>query len=156
MRLHPPLLSVFIVLLLASPELPAEVFRFSADRKTGSRAKGRELIVLENGGILIDNPGMREVGSPDSDGGIEKTFDSIVSLSQQCKFKDCTHTTEVGCSVIDAVESGEIDKESYQNYLKMEREKAHFESTIEEKRKKDKDFGKILKNYKKDIKKLNK
>ncbi len=116
----------------------------------------RELIVLENGGILIDNPGMREVGITDSDGGIEKTFDSIVSLSQQCKFKDCTHTTEVGCSVIDAVESGEIDKESYQNYLKMEREKAHFESTIEEKRKKDKDFGKILKNYKKDIKKLNK
>ncbi len=115
----------------------------------------RELIVLESGGILIDNPGMREVGITDSDGGIEKTFDSIVSLSQQCKFKDCTHTTEVGCSVIDAVESGEIDKESYQNYLKMEREKAHFESTIEEKRKKDKDFGKILKNYKKDIKKLN-
>jgi len=116
----------------------------------------RELIVLESGGILIDNPGMREVGITDSDGGIEKTFDSIVSLSQHCKFKDCTHTTEVGCSVIDAVESGEIDKESYQNYLKMEREKAHFESTIEEKRKKDKDFGKILKNYKKDIKKLNK
>lgn len=116
----------------------------------------RELIVLENGGILIDNPGMREVGITDSDGGIEKTFDSIVSLSQHCKFKDCTHTTEVGCSVIDAVESGEIDKESYQNYLKMEREKAHFESTIEEKRKKDKDFGKILKNYKKDMKKLNK
>lgn len=116
----------------------------------------RELIVLESGGILIDNPGMREVGITDSDGGIEKTFDSIVSLSQHCKFKDCTHTTEVGCSVIDAVESGEIDKESYQNYLKMEREKAHFESTIEEKRKKDKDFGKILKNYKKDMKKLNK
>jgi ribosome biogenesis GTPase len=116
----------------------------------------RELIVLESGGILIDNPGMREVGITDSDGGIEKTFDSIVSLSQQCKFNNCTHTNEVGCSVIDAVESGEIDKESYQNYLKMEREKAHFESTIEEKRKKDKDFGKILKNYKKDMKKLNK
>lgn len=113
----------------------------------------RELIVLESGGILIDNPGMREVGIADSSGGLETTFDRIISLSPNCKFKDCTHTNEIGCSVIEAVEKGEIDKKSYENYLKMEREKAHFESTIEERRKKDKKFGKVLKNYKKDMKK---
>lgn len=62
---------------------------------------------------------------------------------------DCTHTNEIACSVLEAVENGEIDEASYENYLKMEREKAHFESTIEERRKKDKEFGKILKNYKK-------
>lgn len=110
----------------------------------------RELIILENGGILIDNPGMREVGIADTAGGLETTFDKIVRLAINCRFKDCTHTHEKDCAVIEAVEKGEIDKSSYENYLKMEREKAHFDSTIQEKRKKDKDFGKMLKNYKKD------
>lgn len=113
----------------------------------------RELVILENGGILVDNPGMREVGIADSASGLETTFDIIVSHSQNCKFKNCTHTTEIGCSVLEAVEKGEIDKTSYENYLKMEREKAYFEATTEEKKKKDKDFGKFLKNYKKDVKK---
>jgi len=112
----------------------------------------RELLVLENGGILIDNPGMREVGIADSTGGLEKTFETIVQLSKDCKFKDCTHTTEIDCAVLVAVERGEIDENSYENYLKMEREKEHFESTVTERRKKDKDFGKMVKNYKKDKK----
>lgn len=112
----------------------------------------RELIVLERGGILIDNPGMREVGISDTTSGLETTFDRIIQLSLNCKFKDCTHTTEIGCSVIEAVENGEVDKKSYENYLKMEREKAYFETTIEERRKKDKEFGKVIKNYKKERK----
>ena len=115
----------------------------------------RELIVLESGGILIDNPGMREVGIADSTSGIEMTFDEIIELSKNCKFNDCTHTDEIKCAVLEAVEKGEIGKASYENYLKMEREKEHFESTVAERRKKDKDFGKMIKNYKKD-KKLNK
>jgi len=110
----------------------------------------RELIILENGGILIDNPGMREVGIADSASGLEITFDMITRLSQNCKFKDCTHTNEIGCSVIEAVEKGEIDRASYENYLKLEREKAYFESSVAERRKKDKGFGKMVKNYKKD------
>ena len=109
----------------------------------------RELLVLENGAILIDNPGMREVGIADSKDGLEITFRAIIELSQVCKYNDCTHTTEIGCAVIKAIESGELDNSSYENYLKMEREKEHFESTIAEKRKKDKDFGKMIKNYKK-------
>jgi ribosome biogenesis GTPase len=113
----------------------------------------RELIILENGGILVDNPGMREVGIADTTSGLETTFDKIVSLSQNCKFKDCTHTSEIGCSILEAVEKGEVDKSSYENYLKLEREKTHFESTVAEKRKKDKELGKIIKNYKKDMNK---
>ena len=108
-----------------------------------------ELIILENGGILIDNPGMREVGITDSAGGLEITFDLIARYAQRCKFKDCTHTYEKGCSVVEALEKGEIDGASYDNYLKMEKERAYFESTVAERRKKDKDFGKMLKNYKK-------
>ena len=108
----------------------------------------RELIVTENG-ILIDNPGMREVGIADSTSGLEKTFETIVELSKDCKFKNCTHTTEIDCAVLEAVNKGEIDTDSYENYLKMEKEKEHFESTVAEKRKKDKDFGKMIKHFKK-------
>jgi ribosome biogenesis GTPase / thiamine phosphate phosphatase len=113
----------------------------------------RELIILEDGGILIDTPGMREIGIADTANGLEMTFDMIVSLSVNCKYKDCTHMHESGCAVLNAVEKGEIDKASYQNYLKMEKEKAYFESTIAERRSKDKEFGKMLKNYKKEMKK---
>ncbi|MFB6318625.1 ribosome small subunit-dependent GTPase A [Saccharicrinis sp. FJH54] len=112
----------------------------------------RELHVLENGGILIDNPGMREVGMTDSTRGLEMTFDDIIRLSKDCKYKDCTHTTEKGCAIIAAVENEEIDRSSYDNYIRMEREKAHFESTVAEKRKKDKDLGKIIRDYKKNKK----
>jgi ribosome biogenesis GTPase len=111
----------------------------------------RELVLLENGAILVDNPGMREVGIADASAGLEITFDLITGLSKNCRFKDCTHTTEIGCLVLEAVEKGEIDKASYENYLKMEREKTHFESTVAERHKKDKEFGKLMKNYKKDI-----
>jgi len=108
----------------------------------------RELLVLDNGGILIDNPGMREVGIADSTGGLEITFERIIRLSNECKFIDCTHTTEIDCAVLAAVEKGEIDKSSYENYLRMERENEHFESTEAERRKKDKDLGKVIKHYK--------
>jgi len=113
----------------------------------------RELIILENGGILVDNPGMREVGIVDTGYGLETTFDIIFSLSKNCKFKDCTHTNEPRCSVREALEKGEIDKSSYENYIKMEKEKIHFESSVLERRKKDKDFGKMVKNYNKDLSK---
>lgn len=107
----------------------------------------RELIVLPTGGMLIDNPGMREVGLADATGGVEATFDRIAGLSVHCRFADCTHTVEAGCAVIEAVEQGQIDRASYENYLKLERERSHFQSTVAEKRKKDKAFGKMLKNY---------
>jgi ribosome biogenesis GTPase len=115
----------------------------------------RELIVLENGGILIDNPGMREVGIADAAQGLETTFDLIFDLSKNCKFKDCTHTSEIGCSVLQAVDEGNLDAALYENYMKMEREKKHFESTVAERRKKEKSFGKMVKDYK-NLKKKNK
>lgn len=114
----------------------------------------RQLFILENGGLLIDNPGMREVGITDSEKGLEVTFDDIINISANCKFADCKHINEAGCAVIEAVENGIIDKNSYENYLKMEKEKQHFEMNLIEKRKKDKQFGKMVKQFKKDIKKI--
>lgn len=112
----------------------------------------RELIILENGGILIDNPGMREVGIADADSGLELTFEKIMELSSSCKFNDCTQIHETGCAVVLAVEDGEIEQASYENFLKMEREKNYFESTVIEKKKKDKDLGKVIKHFKKERK----
>ncbi len=109
----------------------------------------RELYVLKTGGILIDNPGMREVGIADSGNGTETAFDRISGLSGGCRFKDCSHTSETGCAVIAAVEGGELDRASYENFLKIEREKRHYESSIAEKRRKEKEFGKMVKNFKK-------
>jgi len=109
----------------------------------------RELIILENGGIIIDNPGMREVGIVDTAYGLETTFDIIFNLAQKCKFKDCTHTNEMACAVIEAVENGDLNKNIYENYLKMHREKLFFETSKQEKKKKEKIFGKIVKQYNK-------
>lgn len=109
----------------------------------------RELRILKNGAMLIDNPGMREVGITDASGGLEATFEKISELSKECKFKDCTHTSELGCAVTAALDRGDLDASVYENYLKMEREKEHFEATVAEKRKKDKAFGKMVKQFKK-------
>lgn len=114
----------------------------------------RELTVLESGGILIDNPGMREIGIIDSADGLETVFDNILSLSRKCRFKDCTHTNEVDCAVIEAIEQGQIDRNAFENFLKIEREKEHFDLSVAEKRKKDKSFGKMVKNFKNDMQQI--
>lgn len=110
----------------------------------------RELKVLENGAIVIDNPGMREIGMTDSSAGLDMTFDQISELAQNCRYQDCTHTTEKGCAVLAGVDEGKLSAETYENYLRMKKEATYFESSLEEKKRKDKDLGKLLKNYKKD------
>ncbi len=112
----------------------------------------RELIVLDKGGILIDNPGMREVGITDASGGLDVTFEGILEQSGNCKYKDCSHQNEDGCAVLEAVENGEISEEAFNNYQKLQREKEHFESTVHERRQKDKSFGKLIKNVMKERK----
>ncbi len=104
----------------------------------------RELIVLETGGVIIDNPGMREVGITDSSLGLKLTFDQIYELAKCCKFNDCSHQKEDGCAVLEALDSGELNEETYENFMKLEREQAHFSATISEKRRKDKAFGKMV------------
>ncbi|BDD12170.1 ribosome small subunit-dependent GTPase (plasmid) [Fulvitalea axinellae] len=109
----------------------------------------RQLVILEGGGLLIDNPGMREIGMTDLDQGLELTFDIISEVAEECRFSDCTHTGEAGCAVIEAVEDGDISEDSYENFLKMVREKEHYESTVAEKRRRGKSFAKMVKQVKK-------
>ncbi len=115
----------------------------------------RELIVLENGAIVIDSPGMRELGVISVEAGIDNTFNEISELTDFCKFIDCTHTVEKGCAVLNALESGEISKERYDNYIKIYKESLYNEMTYFEKRQKEKKFGKFMHNFHKNNKNKN-
>jgi ribosome biogenesis GTPase len=100
---------------------------------------------LENGAILIDTPGMKELGIVDNLEGIQTTFQEIHKFGLMCKYADCKHINENGCAVLEAKEKGIIDDASLENYQKMLREQERFQSTVAEKRKKDKQFGKMAK-----------
>lgn len=106
----------------------------------------RELILLDSGAMLIDTPGMRELGNMSVDTGIDETFSEILELSQSCKFNNCSHTNEKGCAILAAINEGELSEQRYKNYLKMKNESAFNEMSYSEKRKKDKDFGKLIKS----------
>ena len=113
----------------------------------------REMYLLENGGIVIDNPGMREIGMTDVNRGLDIFFDEIAELAKKCKFKDCTHTNEPGCEVLSALKSGRLEEEKYSNYINLKKETEFYKMNKEEKRKKDHNRGKFMKNAKKDLKK---
>jgi ribosome biogenesis GTPase len=109
----------------------------------------RELVILKDGGIIIDNPGMREVGVSNDGVGLQATFTDIAKLGRQCKFNNCSHTKELGCAVLAAIIDGTISQAAYDNYTKMQREIAYYESTEAERRQKYKAFSKVVKKAKK-------
>jgi ribosome biogenesis GTPase / thiamine phosphate phosphatase len=135
-----------------------ELYKTQPIREKDGRGKHtttrRELIVLENGVIIIDNPGMRELGVISNDSGLSDTFNEIDELADQCKYKDCTHTVEAGCAVLAAVEREEISEERYNNYIKIYKESLYNEMSYVEKRQKDKKFGKFFHSTMKDVKKM--
>lgn len=118
----------------------------------------RELIVLPNGGVVIDTPGMRELGIEGTD--LSKTFADIDELSKQCRFSDCSHTKEPGCAVKKAIEDGFISQERLSSYFKLKKEAKYDglnSKQIEDKKIDEmfKEFGGI-KNARKYIKSKNK
>ncbi|MFA5743009.1 MAG: ribosome small subunit-dependent GTPase A [Candidatus Paceibacterota bacterium] len=113
----------------------------------------REMYFLENGGIVIDNPGMREVGMTDAGAGIDSLFDEITELAKGCKYVDCTHTHEPGCEVLAAIKSGKLDEDKYNNYASLKKEAEYYEATDLEKKQKDRQFGKFIKTAKDQLKK---
>ena len=105
----------------------------------------RELIVLGNGALVIDTPGMRELGVLDDEAGINQTFEQIDELSKSCHFADCKHINEPGCAVQSAIDNGLLTPLALENYQKLQRESQRFEASKAEKRKKDKALGKMYK-----------
>ncbi len=130
--------------------LGKDILRTNIIREKDSKGKHttsrRELIILGNNGVIIDTPGMRELGNFDINDGIQETFDDIESLSSLCKFNDCTHTNEPGCAILKAVEDGDVNENRYDNFIKLRKETAYYERSYLEKRKRDKEFGKMYKS----------
>jgi ribosome biogenesis GTPase len=116
------------------------------DSKGRHTTTTRQLIQLKAGGIMIDSPGMRELGNIAVETGIDETFSEIISLSNQCKFSDCTHVNETGCAIQKAIKKGTLSKNRFQNYLAMNKESSFNEMSYYEKRQKDKQFGKHIKS----------
>lgn len=80
----------------------------------------RELLILPQGGVVIDTPGMRELGVESAD--LSKTFADIDALAARCRFCDCTHASEPGCEVRLAIETGLLDERRLENYRKLKQE----------------------------------
>ncbi len=104
----------------------------------------RELFILPNSGILIDTPGMRELGIAESQASLESTFEKIFEIANSCKFNDCSHTNEPKCAVKNAVKKGKIEQSFLDNFHKMKIELEAFE--LNKRGIKDKDQQKRLKS----------
>ena len=85
----------------------------------------RELILLPEGGLVLDTPGMRELQLWDVEEGVETAFDDIEALAAQCHFTNCRHESEPRCAVRAAREAGDLDADRLANYLKLQQELAH-------------------------------
>ncbi len=110
----------------------------------------RQLISLKNSAMIIDTPGMRELGNIEVVAGINETFNEIISLSKKCKYSNCSHTNEQGCAILQALKEGSLSKERYKNFVKMNKETAFNEMSYFEKKKKDKNFKKTCKSIMRD------
>lgn len=138
--------------------LGEEIFKTEEIREKDDKGRhattSRQLLRLENGAMIIDTPGMRELGNIGVDAGINEIFDEIAELERQCKFSDCTHTRETGCAVLQALEDETISEERFQNYVKMLRESERNEMSLMEKRRRNKRLGKFYKSVQKNNRKI--
>ncbi len=82
----------------------------------------RELVLLPEGGLILDTPGMRELGLWDAATGLAGTFEDIEALVLQCRFSDCAHETEPGCVIRAALADGSLDTTRYESFVRLERE----------------------------------
>lgn len=120
--------STLINLLVGNEMLKTqEVNRCNKGRHTTTN---REMFLLPNGAIVIDTPGMREIGIQKAD--IEKSFSDIEELIKECKFADCTHTSEPGCAIREAINNGSLEERRLKNYIKIKREATYEGLTAKE------------------------
>ena len=114
----------------------------------------RELMLLPGGGLVMDTPGLRELQLWADADDLHAVFADIEELSQECRFRDCEHISEPGCAVQEALENESLDAARFQSYQKLKREVAFLNQRQDEAaslkaRKRDKDFGKMMKEMKK-------
>jgi ribosome biogenesis GTPase len=91
----------------------------------------RQLVLLPDGGLVIDTPGMRELQLWEAEEGLEEAFEDIVELETQCRFSDCAHDTEPGCAIQAALADGTLSRERWESFRKLERELEHLERRLD-------------------------
>jgi ribosome biogenesis GTPase len=112
----------------------------------------KELFFLEGGMMLIDTPGLKELGLWADEGSIKRAFTDISEIAGECRFKDCSHQGEPGCAVQKALTEGRIDHSRYENFLSMKNEISFLNSKMDvrsrlERKAKEKKLSKIIKNF---------
>lgn len=109
----------------------------------------RDLFQLPNGSLMIDTPGMREFGLTFEEGSDhDDLFPAIQKFAAHCRFSDCKHLNETGCAVIDAVQSGALENQVYESYVKLIKEQRRFEISAEDKKRLKKQWGKMTREAK--------
>ena len=133
-----------------------EIMKTSEIREKDSRGKhtttSRNLIMLPNGAMIIDTPGMRELGMWSATAGIGETFKDIEEQAKMCKFSDCTHTNEPGCKIREAIENGKLSEERFEKYLSLIKESEYNTNSakyLKNKNNKFKEISKINKHKEK-------
>jgi ribosome biogenesis GTPase len=115
--------STLVNALLGEDRMAIDKIRESDDQGRHTTSH-RQLILLPGGGLLLDTPGIREVGLVDADEGVSVVFDDIERLIQDCRFNDCRHDNEPGCAVQAALESGVLDPARWDHFEKLGMEMA--------------------------------
>jgi len=129
-----------------------DVALVSAVRTTDHRGRhtttSREVHPLPGGGVLIDTPGLREVGLWTDESAVDATFPEIEELAEACQFRDCSHGPEPGCAVREAVADGRLTGERYDAWLSLRREAASAARRADEhaRRAYERQFGRAVKD----------
>ncbi|MBT5988290.1 ribosome small subunit-dependent GTPase A, partial [bacterium] len=122
--------------------LGAEIFATKEIREKDGKGKHattkRQMIKLKNGALIIDTPGMRELGNIDIKEGLNITYDEVTTFAKDCLFNNCTHTHEKKCGVLAAVENKKLSQKRYDNYIKLRKEATYHSMSYLDKRRKDK------------------
>ncbi len=116
------------------------------DGKGRHTTTSRSLLPLPSGGVLVDNPGVREFQLRDCDDGVADLFEDVAEVIARCKFSDCRHEGEPGCAVRAAIDVGELDERRFTNYLKLQEEQARNAETLAKRREREKNKSRIVKS----------
>ncbi|WP_105102034.1 ribosome small subunit-dependent GTPase A [Microbulbifer pacificus] len=129
---------------LAGTELAATAGIREDDSKGRHTTRHRALYAIPDGGLLLDSPGMRELGLADIGEGLSEAFSDISELAAQCRFADCAHETEPGCAVRAAMDANELDERRVRNWRKLEREVKRNSQTLAETRAEERAFSQLV------------
>ncbi len=112
------------------------------DGKGRHTTTSRSLHLLPSGGVLMDNPGIRELQLPACEEGIADLFDDVLEFAKHCKFRNCNHDGDAGCAIEEALGDGRLDERRWNSYLKLNAEQAHNSRSLAERRRRDREMSK--------------